>query len=111
MMTPRFVLFGALLMQLAYQAHAMKCQLPMGLELSCPTVFNDNDKAFCCHSSENVPYCCDIGDYIQNNSAVIAGILVGALILLIVVTLCCCCFCSCCLLAKRRVQRGTILYG
>lgn len=45
------------------------------------------------------------------SSAILAGILIGAIILLIIVTLCCCCFCSCCLLAKRRVQRGTVLYG
>ena len=111
MMQLRFILFGSLCMLFASEAYAMKCQLPMGLELSCPTMFSDEDKSFCCNSAENIPYCCDIGDYIKNNSAIIAGILVGALVVLIIVTLCCCCFCSCCLLAKRRVQRGTVLYG
>ncbi|XP_054714120.1 protein shisa-5-like [Uloborus diversus] len=105
------ILLGVVCFQFASAASPSTCPLPLGLEMTCPLPFGDDDNAFCCHSSNNVPYCCDIGDYIKQNSVILAGILIGAVIILVVITLCCCCFCSCCCLAKRRVQRGTVLYA
>ncbi|GFY40761.1 uncharacterized protein TNIN_395992 [Trichonephila inaurata madagascariensis] len=112
MLSPRFLLFGALLMKFSYEVSAMNCNIG-GVMYSCPTFMDDKSKMFCCKVNENiggVEVCCDAGDFLRENTGIVIGIAVGALVILLLIILCCCCFCSCCCLAQRRLNRGTV-YG
>lgn len=111
-MKPRNILAGFMFLQLLNMTYAFSCSYDVGLatvSVECPTPFQDKNKIFCCTSSDTVPYCCDLNEFIRTNTAILAGIIVGVIVLLLIVVICCCCFCSCCLLAQRRQQRGTVL--
>ncbi|GBN15110.1 hypothetical protein AVEN_51839-1, partial [Araneus ventricosus] len=112
MLSPRFLLFAVLVLKLSYEVSAMDCTAA-GIRFSCPTGLDADSKMFCCKSGliSSIEVCCDIEDFLKENTGILAGIIVGALVILIIITLCCCCFCSCCCLAKRRLNRGTVLYG
>lgn len=46
-----------------FVASAMQCSFG-GLVISCPTAFDDSDKAFCCQAGEtSIQVCCNIEDY------------------------------------------------
>lgn len=106
------ILTALVFLQLLNMIYAFSCSYDVGLTVSveCPMPFQDKDKVFCCNS-DKIAYCCDLGEFLKTNTAILAGIIVGVIVLLLIVLICCCCFCSCCLLAKRRQQRGTVLYG
>ncbi|KAF8794708.1 hypothetical protein HNY73_002656 [Argiope bruennichi] len=112
MLSPRFLLFAVLVLKFSYEVSAMDCSAA-GIIFHCPTGLDNQNKVFCCKSGliSSVEVCCDVEDFLKENTGILAGIIVGALLILIIITLCCCCFCSCCCLAKRRLNRGTVLYG
>ncbi|XP_015920842.1 uncharacterized protein [Parasteatoda tepidariorum] len=108
-----FILLGAVCFILAPEAMALECS-QMGLtSMTCPLpLVNDDDEIFCCETSaKGLHKCCDIEEFMKQNSGILAGIVIAAVVIFLIITLCCCCFCSCCCLAKRRVQRGHVLYG
>ncbi|GIY80685.1 uncharacterized protein CEXT_655821 [Caerostris extrusa] len=112
MFSPRLFCVGVLFLMFSYEASAMDCSAA-GVMFSCPTAMNDRSEIFCCSSSlsSSLQVCCNVEEFLKQNTGILVGILVVIIAILIIITLCCCCFCSCCCLAKRRLNRGTVLYG